>query len=154
AYLDAQLASEAEGWRYQRGEAPFELALDDTLLLHGRIDRMDGRDEERRILDYKMMDVNRLRNRLKEAGEDVQLPCYAAACEARAVGYLSIDKDRVAEVVPPQDLPELAQANIERLQKVFADMRSGAALPAHGVDEACAYCEMRGLCRKPDWSAA
>lgn len=154
AYLDAQLAGEAEGWRYQRGEAPFELALDDALLLHGRIDRMDVRKNERRVLDYKMMDVNRLRNRLKEAGEDVQLPCYAAACEAGTVGYLSIDKDRVAEVVPPQDLPELAQANIERLREVFAEIRSGAALPAHGVEEACAYCEMRGLCRKPDWSVA
>ncbi len=41
AYLDAQLKGEAEGWRYQNGEVPFELPLTDTLTLRGRIDRMD-----------------------------------------------------------------------------------------------------------------
>ncbi|TXT20604.1 MAG: hypothetical protein FD134_2875 [Gallionellaceae bacterium] len=57
-------------------------------------------------------------------------------------------------VAPPQDLPELTQANIGRLLAVFAQMRAGAALPAHGVDDACEYCEMRGLCRKAEWGAA
>jgi ATP-dependent helicase/nuclease subunit B len=59
----------------------------------------------------------------------------------------------VVAVAPPQDVPELAQNNSERLSEVFAQMRNGAAMPAHGVDEACVYCEMRGLCRKNDWSA-
>jgi ATP-dependent helicase/nuclease subunit B len=60
----------------------------------------------------------------------------------------------VIPVAPPQDLPELAQANIARLLAVFEQMREGVAMPAHGVDEACVYCEMRGLCRKSEWSAA
>ena len=42
AYLDTQLKSEADGWRYQNGEVPFELPLTDELTLHGRIDRVDG----------------------------------------------------------------------------------------------------------------
>jgi ATP-dependent helicase/nuclease subunit B len=58
----------------------------------------------------------------------------------------------VVSVAPPQDAPELAQANIERLLSVFEQMRAGATMPAHGVEEACAYCEMRGLCRKAEWS--
>ena len=74
--------------------------------------------------------------------------------EADAAAFISIEKDKVVAVAPPQDLPELAQANIERLLEVFVQMRGGAAMPAHGVDEACAYCEMRGLCRKSEWSAA
>ena len=151
AYLDAQLKSEAEGWRYQSGEVPFELPLADELTLHGRIDRVDARDGECRVLDYKMMDATRLRNKLKEPGEDVQLPCYAHVYEADEAAFISIEKDKVIAVAPPQDLPELAQANIGRLQVLFAQMRAGAALPAHGVDEACVYCEMRGLCRKAEW---
>ncbi|MBI5659599.1 MAG: PD-(D/E)XK nuclease family protein [Nitrosomonadales bacterium] len=153
AYLDAQLASEAEGWRYRNGEAPFELPLTDELVLHGRIDRVDARGGECRVSDYKMMDATRLRNKLKEPGEDVQLASYAHVYEADEAAFISIEKDRVVTVAPPQDLPELVQASIERLLEVFAQMRAGAALPAHGVDEACEYCEMRGLCRKSEWEA-
>jgi ATP-dependent helicase/nuclease subunit B len=155
AYLDAQLRSEAEDWRYQSGEMPFELPLTDELTLHGRIDRVDVRaDGAARVLDYKMMDAGRLRNKLKEAGEDVQLACYASVYEADEAAFISIDKNKVIAVAPPQDLPELAQANIERLTELFAQMRAGAEMAAHGVDEACMYCEMRGLCRKSEWSAA
>jgi ATP-dependent helicase/nuclease subunit B len=153
AYLDAQLKGEAEGWRYRNGEVPFELPLTDELTLHGRIDRVDTREGECKVLDYKMMDATRLRNKLKEPGEDVQLACYAQVYEADEAAFISIEKDKIVSVSPQQDLPELAHANIERLLEVFANMRSGAVMPAHGVDEACAYCEMRGLCRKSEWSA-
>ena len=152
-YLDQQLKNEAEGWRYQNGEVPFELPLTDDLLLHGRIDRVDAQPEgTTRVLDYKMMDATRLRNKLKEPGEDVQLACYAHVYEADEAAFISIEKDKVIPVAPPQDVAELAQANIERLLVLFEQMRAGAALPAHGVDEACEYCEMRGLCRKGEWA--
>ncbi len=152
AYLDAQMKSEAEGWHYQNGEVPFELPLTGELTLHGRIDRVDVQSEgSAKVLDYKMMDATRLRNKLKEAGEDVQLACYAHVYEADEAAFISIEKGKVIAVAPPQDLPELAQANIARLTELFAQMRNGAAMPAHGVDEACTYCEMRGLCRKSEW---
>ena len=155
AYLDWQLTNETGGWRYQNGEVPFELPLTGELIMHGRIDRVDVQAEGAvRVLDYKMMEAGKLRNKLKEAGEDVQLPCYAHVYEADEAAYLSIEKDRIVSVAPPQDLAELAQANTARLLKVFEQMRGGVALPAHGVDEVCVYCEMRGLCRKSDWSAA
>jgi ATP-dependent helicase/nuclease subunit B len=154
AYLDAQLKSEAEGWYYQNGEVPFEMPLNEELTLHGRIDRVDVQAQgATRVLDYKMMDAGKLRNKLKEPGEDVQLACYAHVYEADEAAFISIEKDKVVSVAPPQDAPELAQANIERLLSLFKQMRAGAAMPAHGVDEACAYCEMRGLCRKSEWSA-
>lgn len=153
AYLDLQLKSEAEGWHYQGGEVPFELSLTEALTMHGRIDRVDAHaDGECRVLDYKMMEVSRLRNKLKQAGEDVQLACYARAYGAGQGAFISIEKDKVAAVVPPQDLRDLAQANIERLLVVLSQIRAGAIMPAHGVDETCAYCEMSGLCRKSYWS--
>ena len=152
AYLEAQLKSEVEGWRYQNGEVPFEMPLNEGLTMHGRIDRVDVQEGMTRVLDYKMMDAGRLRNKLKEPGEDVQLACYAHVYEADEAAFISIEKDKVVAVAPQQNVTELAQVNIERLLKVFEQMRAGVAMPAHGVDEACMYCEMRGLCRKGEWS--
>jgi hypothetical protein len=40
------------------------------------------------------------------------------------------------------------------LQTLFTQLRSGAPLPANGVASACAYCEMRGLCRQGSWEEA
>jgi len=155
SYLDVQLKNEEDGWRYQSGEVPFELPLTADLLIHGRIDRVDVQAKESssvRVLDYKMMDAAKLRNKLKEAGEDVQLACYAYVYKAEEAAFISIEKDKVISVAPPQDIAELAQANAARLLEVFAQMRNGEALPAHGAAEACQYCEMRGLCRKSEWS--
>ncbi|MES1982427.1 MAG: PD-(D/E)XK nuclease family protein [Pseudomonadota bacterium] len=157
AYVDSQLVFAAQGWRYQQGEVGFELPLNDHLLLHGRVDRVDthsGAEHGVRVLDYKMMDAGRLRNKLKEAGEDVQLACYAYVYEAADAAFVSIEKDQVVAVAPPQEVAQLAQANIARLLQVHQQMQSGAAMPAHGAESACAYCEMRGLCRKSEWSGA
>ena len=149
AYLESQLKSETEGWHYQNGEVPFELPLTDELTFHGRIDRIDVQTNGTvRVLDYKMMEATRLRGKLKEAGEDVQLACYAHVYEAEEAAFLSIEKDKVIAVAPPQDIPQLAGANIERLTELFTQMRNGVPLPAHGINEICGYCEMRGLCRK------
>ena len=152
AYLEQQWKNEEQGWRYQNGEVPFELPLPGDLMLHGRIARVDMKDNQLRVVDYKMMDTSRLRHKLKEAGEDVQLACYASVYEADDAAFLSIDKGKVNLVAPAHDVAQLAQANLTRLLTVFEQMRTGAALPAHGVDEACHYCEMRGLCRKSEWS--
>jgi ATP-dependent helicase/nuclease subunit B len=42
----------------------------------------------------------------------------------------------------------MARAQGVRLAAAIDALRAGAALPAHGVDAACAWCEMRGLCRR------
>ena len=155
AYIDAQIKSEAEGWRYQNGEVPFELPLTENLHMRGRIDRIDVQAEsshEVRVLDYKTQSDTLLKSKLKQAGEDVQLPFYAHVFEATEAAFISIEKNKVLVVAPPQNVAALAQANIERLKVVFAQMREGVALPANGVDAVCGYCEMRGLCRKAEWA--
>jgi ATP-dependent helicase/nuclease subunit B len=79
------------------------------------------------------------------------LPFYAHVFEATEAAFISIEKNKVMTVEPPQDVSQLAAANVERLKSVFAQMRDGVALPANGVDAVCTYCEMRGLCRKVEW---
>lgn len=157
AYLDWQLENEQAGWRYLEAEQPFAVEVADDLTLHGRIDRIDNRSEDPNavcVLDYKTQAIAKLKNKLKDAGEDVQLACYGYARAASAAAFVSLEGDKVLAIAPPHDVAELAQLNIARLGTVFEQMRSGTALPANGIETACAYCEMQGLCRKAEWESA
>lgn len=150
AYLEWQAENEAKGWRYSESESKFDWQLE-GVRLRGRIDRLDVRGEEKLVLDYKTQSDQVLRNKLKEPGEDVQLACYAYAHEAADAAFVSIENGKVTLVEPKDDVPQLAQLNVERLEKVMGAIRSGAGLPANGIDQACMYCEMRGVCRKGEW---
>ncbi|GAB1234237.1 PD-(D/E)XK nuclease family protein [Ferrigenium sp. UT5] len=150
AYLEWQTTREADGWRYAESEQAFDWPLE-GIRLRGRIDRLDVRDDEKRVLDYKTQSEQVLRNKLKEPGEDVQLACYAYAHEAADAAFVSIEGGKVSEVAPKEDVPLLAQLNAERLEQVMGEMRGGAGLPANGIDAVCAYCEVRGVCRKGEW---
>jgi len=153
AYLDWQLSREAEGWRHHSAELPFSVDVLDGLTLRGRIDRVDYQDEGEQcaVLDYKTQTVSVLKSKLKDAGEDVQLACYALTQNATDAEFVSLDGDKICSVVPPQDVADLAQLNFARLQKVFEQLRQQTPMPAHSSDAVCAYCEMKGLCRRGEW---
>jgi ATP-dependent helicase/nuclease subunit B len=150
AYIDWQIENEAQGWRYAKSESDFDWPLE-SVRLRGRIDRLDVKGEEMRVLDYKTQSDQVLRNKLREPGEDVQLACYAYAYEAADAGFVSIENGKVKLIEPKQDVPQLAQLNAERLTNVMAKIHNGAGLPANGIDATCEYCEMRGVCRKGEW---
>ena len=149
-YLKWQAENEAEGWCYTEAESAFNLELEEVSL-RGRIDRLDVKDDEKRVLDYKTQNDQLLRNKLKEPGEDVQLACYAFAHKAGEAAFVSIESGKVKSVMPPHDIAQLAWLNAERLESVMARIRSDVGLPANGIDQACVYCEMRGVCRKGEW---
>ncbi|MFA7399356.1 MAG: PD-(D/E)XK nuclease family protein [Sideroxydans sp.] len=151
SYLEWQQEGEAEGWRYAEAETKFDWPLE-GVSLRGRIDRLDVRGDEKRVLDYKTQSDIVLRNKLKEPGEDVQLACYAYAHEAADVAFVSIDSGKVRSVAPKEVAAQLAQLNVERLEQVMGALRNGAGLPANGIDAVCAYCEARGVCRKGEWT--
>jgi ATP-dependent helicase/nuclease subunit B len=152
AYLEWQAENEAQGWRYAEAEQAFDWELE-GIRLRGRIDRLDTREEEKRVLDYKTQGDQMLRNKLKEPGEDVQLACYAYAHEAADAAFVSIENGKVKLVEPKHDVPLLAQLNAERLVQAMARIRGGAGLPANGIDAVCMHCEMRGVCRKGEWTS-
>jgi ATP-dependent helicase/nuclease subunit B len=170
AYLEWQAGNEAQGWRYAEAESKFDWQLE-GVRLRGRIDRLDVRAQEKRVLregrceaagnppayslrvlDYKTQSDQLLRNKLREPGEDVQLACYAYAHEAADAAFVSIENGKVKLVEPADDVPQLAQLNVERLVQVMAQIRAGAGMPANGIDAICGYCEMRGVCRRGEWS--
>ncbi len=150
AYIEWQIKNEADGWSYAESESAFDWELE-NVRLRGRIDRLDVNGEEKRVLDYKTQSDQVLRNKLIEPGEDVQLACYSYAHEAANAAFVSIENGKVKLVAPKDDVPQLAQLNAERLVNVMGAIRGGAGLPANGIDEVCAYCEVRGVCRKGEW---
>lgn len=152
AYLNWQMKNEEAGWRYQGSEVPFKVEVTENLTLRGRLDRMDvNAAGDAQVLDYKTQSASALKNKLKEPGEDVQLACYAQVVNAVAAAFVSLDGDVVQTVAPAEEMGKLAQLNIERLQTIFLQMQEGAALPAHGAEKVCSYCEMKGLCRRGEW---
>lgn len=154
AYLSWQLENEAAGWRYHAAEVPFEIAVSGNLLLRGRLDRVDVSVENAdafAVIDYKTQSIQGLKNKLKLPGEDVQLACYAHVQAAKTAAFVSLDDDTVQAVSPDEEIDELAQLTLARLGEIFAQIREGAGMPAHGTEKICSYCEMKGLCRLGEW---
>ena len=157
AYLSWQREQEALGWRWAQAETRVSrvLPLEDgtSVELYGRIDRIDrmqGAEAGASLLDYKTQAAKLIRDRLKD---DVQLPVYALLSgDAAQAAYVALDDDKVVAVAAggeEGDLMVNAEAQGQRLQTAFSAMRTGAKLPAHGVDSVCQWCEMSGLCRRP-----
>ena len=150
AYLDWQRAREQAGWRWQAAEIKVARTLplsDGTEIeLYGRIDRSDESVGGRSLIDYKTKSLASLR---KAMHEDIQLPAYALlAGGAAEAAYVALDDARVASLTCPDDLEAMAAAQGERLVQMFSALHAGAALPAHGTDAVCRWCEARGLCRR------
>jgi len=116
--------------------------------LHGRADRLDDKDGATALLDYKTQSRQTLRNKLAADGEDVQLTAYAWLAQAREAGFVSVDADKVETLNWPEGLTTAADAEAERLRAVLAGMAASAPLPAQGAPATCAWCEMKGLCRR------
>jgi ATP-dependent helicase/nuclease subunit B len=150
AYLNWQRAREQAGWRWLAAELKVAriLPLSDgaEIELYGRIDRVDESAGGRSLIDYKTKSLVSLR---KAMHEDIQLPVYALLAEgAVEAAYVVLDDARVASLPCPDRLEEVAAAQGERLVQVFSALHAGAALPAHGADAVCQWCEARGLCRR------
>ncbi|MBU1263610.1 MAG: PD-(D/E)XK nuclease family protein, partial [Gammaproteobacteria bacterium] len=154
AYIDAWLAHASAGWRYESGETDFSVPHSveglGEITLHGRVDRVDTRDDARYVIDYKTSAAQALKKKLKAPDEAVQLPFYAWLCEA-AAAYLPINEAPVAAL--ELDGETDVAAIILRLPQLLEAIARRTALPAHGVDSVCKYCEARGLCRKGMWHA-
>nr|WP_315481328.1 PD-(D/E)XK nuclease family protein [uncultured Undibacterium sp.] len=177
AYVAWANERESDGWQFAFGEvwAEAQLAWDDgAITLRGRVDRIDERhldngEVERAVLDYKTKNKTALKARLKNF-EDHQLAFYGLlqakipqgddASELNVTvldpvdtAYyvaLETERDKTGDV-EAQDYSlwknELETAIRQNMQAI----QHGAGLPAQGVESVCAYCDVRGLCRKGAW---
>lgn len=156
SYLDWQLEREAAGWQVDAHETtcevPVRLHDGRTLVLKGRIDRLDRKAGEQAVIDYKTQTIKALKDKLKD-GDEVQLPFYALLQEGRPVeaSFLALDDEAVQAVVQPELVAEAARIDA-LIRDVFTRIAEGERLPAMRPQALCGHCEMRGVCRK-DWQA-
>ena len=158
AYIGWQIERERNGWQWHAGEVAAEIvfmpASGREVKLRGRLDRIDTHaDGSVEILDYKTQDINTLRRRVAEPGEDVQLAAYRLLHPAgglAAAGFVAVDGAKIG-VVPanPEHTPE---AERRRLVALVGAIDAGGALPANAAASVCNWCEMRGLCRRDHWA--
>jgi ATP-dependent helicase/nuclease subunit B len=157
----------AKGWSFKAAESEarspvvFEAAgATRTIELFGRLDRIDERGNDLEVLDYKTTRRDNLIERLKVAGEDVQLPFYGLLLTPRptraAFVYMQRTSNENQLPVDEVGLPQgtyalLVEALDARLRSDLARVAAGEALPALGNDKTCGYCKMRGLCRRDFW---
>jgi ATP-dependent helicase/nuclease subunit B len=83
----------------------------------------------------------------------VQLSVYAAllADDAQEAFFLALDNKQARAIALDESaLADVGRA-IERLKNIFSRLRSGAPLAAQGIESACRWCELQGLCRKQYW---
>ncbi len=156
-YLAWQRQREAQGWSWQAGELEaareHELGAGRTLLLSGRIDRVDiGHDADgmpaQALLDYKSRGLKALRDQVRDP-DDVQLAFYTLlqGTHVAEAAYVALDGNELGTAVLSE--PEGDAAALQDIiTESFNAMHAGTGMPAHGTDAACAYCEMHGLCRK------
>ncbi len=157
-YVEWQLTREQEGWRWQAGEIDathtFDLDNGEHITLYGRLDRVDSLQMSRAVLDYKTGNTAGLKDKAKNPGEDAQLSAYALLLgdDVGQAAFVALDGKQKVETVPLDAEPDAAaDATGVRLIAMFGQLHARAPLPAQGADKVCAWCEMRGLCRKDYW---
>lgn len=172
AYLTWLAGREAAGWRFEQGEAAFELAAPQlgATRLAGRIDRIDrndggasgttGGDDDagpvREVIDYKTGDAGKFRRLVANPLEDTQLAFYAALLgpEGRLqASYLALDGRGAPQRVVHERVRDSANALLTGLGGELARLRRGTPLPALGEGAVCETCEARGLCRRDHWAS-
>jgi ATP-dependent helicase/nuclease subunit B len=80
------------------------------------------------------------------------MPFYALLLDpapARAA-YVAMDDD-APSAIEANELDAWREALRNQLEDNIAAISAGASLPASGNAGSCAWCEMRGLCRKGAW---
>jgi ATP-dependent helicase/nuclease subunit B len=175
AYLAWLAGREAAGWRFEQGEAAFELAAPQlgATRLAGRIDRIDridrndggasgttGGDDDagpvREVIDYKTGDAGKFRRLVANPLEDTQLAFYAALLGPGGrlqASYLALDGRGAPQRVVHERVRDSADALLTGLGGELARLRRGTPLPALGEGAVCETCEARGLCRRDHWAS-
>lgn len=128
-------------------EAWFEMPVGDHAVVVGSIDRVDLRDDELHVVDYK---TNKRAKPRQHVAGSLQLAIYALACQ-HLYGRLprSVALDFVVpglEVAVEIDEIDLEDAR-QRIDKVALAVLEGAYEPTPGW--LCDWCDFRALC--PAW---
>ncbi len=159
--------------RWPRGEfqsvteKEFRFALDDSLTISGKIDRIDTAPDGRAyVIDYKYSAAQRTKARLTDE-RLLQAPLYLLGAEEglgiKAAGMFYVGLKRKVEYAGWSDsgmldsipLPEdWLRKTAERTLQAAAEIRAGR-VEAHPADrDSCRFCDYRDVCRVESAAAA
>ena len=163
AYVAWSHAYGAAGWQFEMGELWLERTLDwgqGTIRLRGQVDRIDRhQDGQWAVLDYKTTTKTALNKKLQLA-EDQQLPFYGLLARSGDHGLTQIDAacyvplETTSEKIDQVSATDYAAWQQDLQQAIAANLTTiaqGGGLTAQGTTKVCAYCDVRGLCRKGAW---
>lgn len=146
-------------------EVKFTFALDDTVRLSGRIDRIDHEpDGSVNIFDYKYSPAANTKGRLDD-GNLIQAPLYALAArqqfgfETAGVYYIGLKggasrygpklagwgamQEKDVRAIPPNWLEEARTRSLEALTQI----REGTIAPKPSNPSKCRFCDFLDVCR-------
>lgn len=134
-------------------EQQVKYRVDETLVLTGRIDRMDQDENGSRVvIDYKT-GSNRISESEVQNGEQVQLPSYALMAEpTKRAEYWWLSQDSQRNIpltsLDGKNLSDLNRKVHARLHDVFQSLHTQGKMPANGNEATCKHCYAQGVCRK------
>ncbi len=153
-YLSWLARHEAQGAVFESAESEHEIQLG-SIKLVGRIDRIDRMpDGSVLVMDYKTEAVEKTSDRVRQPGEDTQLPFYAALLDAGDLraAYVNVGERGKTKEYEQKDILDARQRLAEGILHDLAQVDGGAHMPALGEGLACEFCAARGLCRRDWWS--
>ncbi len=154
-YLNWQM-QRAQTWKFVATEyEEYSKQLEEiSLVLTGRIDRLDYSSLGYSIIDYKTGTIPTLEE--TESGEHIQLAFYALLVEppVREALFVSLHPEGIKDTVRLEGprLAALIKQVRARLVAIHQSLARDRPLPAWGDAQTCRHCAMESLCRKEMWS--
>ncbi|HEY7388652.1 MAG TPA: PD-(D/E)XK nuclease family protein [Bryobacteraceae bacterium] len=141
-----------------RPEEKFQFALNDSLAISGRIDRIDT-DEQNAgyVIDYKYSAAEQVKK--KRNGNQLQGPLYLLAAEnqfgVRPTGMFFVALKGGVEYIGWSEKGVLGSGPIpaewseapERVTQIAGQIRQGRIAPMPADPRTCGYCDSRDICR-------
>lgn len=152
-YIDWQ-KNHNTSWTVSETEKNYLEPISPHIKLKGCLDRVDIKENETAILDYK---TGRIATKDElHAGESVQLPSYKilSGNNTKEVAFLSIETKKVNKknAIADDELETLTDSVNQRLINIFSELHQNHSMPAWSDEKTCDRCEASGVCRNGGWS--
>ncbi len=152
AYIDWQ-KNHNTSWTVSETEKNYLEPVSPHIKLKGRLDRVDIKENETTIIDYKTGQIA-TKDEL-QTGESVQLPSYKilSGDNTKEVAFLGIETRKISKknAIADDELETLTDSVNQRLVNIFSELHKNQSMPAWSNEKICGRCQASGVCRNGGW---